>query len=142
MKVNNSIYILLIYFVIFLIIKNTFDTTMDVLYPTYEDVLEGTPAVKNAFFLRNILSILCVLFIFYLFMKYTLNNFLYTILTIVLITCIFFFLFSDRLIYYFIKQTNTNLVTVRFIDTYSSIIFNNVLLMYCLFIIIQIFRIN
>jgi len=89
---------------------------MDVLYPTYEDVLEGTPVVKNAFFLRNILSILCVLFIFYLFMKYTLNNFLYTILTIVLITCIFFFLFSDRLIYYFIKQTNTNLVTVRFID--------------------------
>ena len=30
---------------------------MDVLYPTYEDVLERTAAVKNAFFLRNILSI-------------------------------------------------------------------------------------
>jgi hypothetical protein len=137
---NSSLYFLLICFVIFLIVKNTYDATLDVLYPLYEDIENGNSTVKKAFILRNILSIMCVTFILFLFLNYKLNKYLYVILSIVLLTCISFFLFCDRFIFYFIKQNKRNLDIVKFIDAYGSMALNYILLMYSLFIIIQIFR--
>jgi len=137
---DSSLYFLLICFVIFLIVKNTFDATMDVLYPLYEDVQNGNSTVKKAFFLRNILSIICVLYIFYLLINYKLNNYIYIILILVLATCVNFFLVCDRYIFYFIKPNNTNLDIVKFLDAYGSMSFNYIILTYSLYIIVQIFR--
>jgi len=136
----SSLYFLLICFVIFLIVKNTFDATMDVLYPLYEDIERGNSTVKKAFVFRNILSIICMTFIFYLFINYKLNNYLCTILLLVLLTCINFFLVCDRYIYYFIKPNNNNLAIVKFLDAYGSMSFNYIILTYSLYIIIQLFR--
>ena len=137
---SSSLYFLLICFVIFLIVKNTFDATMDVLYPLYEDIERGNHTVKKAFIFRNILSIMCVTFILYFFINYKLNNYLYTILLLVLLTCINFFLVCDRYIYYLIKPNNNNLAIVKLLDAYGSMFLNYIILTYSLYIIIQIFR--
>ena len=137
---KDNIYLVLIYFFIFISIKKIYDLFIIYKYPTFEDIDKQADSIDFIFVIRDILSAISFLFILYILFSFKLNKFIFTIVTLLLIQNILYFLIDKRYIYYLIDEKNLDMDTIIFIDGTFNNITNVIVFVYALYILANIFR--
>jgi len=140
MKDIINIYSLLICFFIFIFIKKIYDIAIIYKYPTFEDIDKQDSSLDFIFLFKDILSVTAIIFILYILFSFKVNNFIFTVVILIFIHNILYFLIDKRYIYYFVDKKNIDMDQLIFIDGTINNIANVLVLLYTIYILIQIFR--
>ena len=139
---NNTLYMLLIVFIVFLFFKKIIDLIVDIEFPTYKPPPTGN--WKYLVTLRDICSfislvvIVAILIISKGSINFYINLFLYTYL----LYDILYFLIDYGIIYYFIDKTNKSkqyIFIIETFDKYLNSFINVILSLFCFYSFVFIF---
>jgi len=136
---KDSVYMLLIAFIIFLVIKKITDLVIDVEFPTYKPPPTGI--WKDLVYFRDILSFLSivVIVIILLITKGSINIYINIFLYVYLVYDILYFLIDKGIIFNFVEKNNVNLVVIEYIDKYLNSLINVLLSLFCFYSFVYIF---
>jgi len=134
-----KIYYLLIGFIIFLVYQKSFALFMEYKFPTYQDVQNSSPYWQNMYKLRVFNAFISFIFTIYILLNYTINQYIFVIFSLLLISNINFFLFNNELIYYVIPKNNDNNAFVRFMTTKTNKYLNYITALYVIYALLKIF---
>jgi hypothetical protein len=136
---NENVYITLIYFTIFIFTKKILDIIVEINVPTYKDLDKKSEFVKMLVKIRDLLSLVTIVSILYLFCFYKLNKYLVFLFALLLVYNIEYFLIDHRFIYYFFNNNAFNNKTIDFLDTNSDMFYNFIISVYCMYVLVVIF---
>jgi hypothetical protein len=137
-----NIYILLIGFIIFLVYQKSFALFMENKFPTYKDVQNSSPYWQNMYKLRIFNAFISFVFTIYILLNYKINQYIFVIFSLLLISNINFFLFNNQLIYYLISKNSDNDALVHFMTTKTNVYLNYITALYVIYALIKIFAFN
>ena len=137
-----KIYYLLIGFVIFLVYQKSFALFMEHKFPTYQDVQNSSPYWQNMYKLRVINAFLSFIFTIYVLLNYKTNQYIVVIFSLLLISNINFFLFTNELIYYVIPRNNDTNNLVNFMTIKTNRYLNYITALYVIYALLKIFGSN
>jgi len=135
-----SLYQTLIFYFIFLIVKTTVDTILDITVPTHEDSQKITEQAKRIFVIRDILSIISFAFIMFILVNYKINMYIAVILFILFFNIIFYVIIEQRYIYHIIDKKYLDIPFIVTIDKYYGRFSKLILYTYILFVIIILYK--
>jgi hypothetical protein len=134
-----NIYTLLIGFIIFLIYQKSFALFMEYKFQTYQDVQNASPYWQNMYKLRVINALISFIFSIYILLNYKVNQYIFVIFSLLLISNINFFLFNNELIYYVIPKNNDTNTFVNFMTTKTNTYLNYITGFYVFYASVKIF---
>jgi hypothetical protein len=137
-----NIYTLLIGFMIFLVYQKSFALFMEYKFPTYQDVQNSSPYWQNMYKLRVFNALISFVFTMYILLNYKVNQYIFVIFSLLLISNINFFLFNNQLIYYVVPKNNDNNTFVHFMATKTNIYLNYITAFYVFYALAKIFVFN
>lgn len=129
---NSNTYLVLIYYFIFVFIKRTIDFTAEYFYPVNQD-LEYTKKNlgifkgRNIDILREVLTFISMLLSLYIVLSFKLNTYILSILSILIISNIFYLLVDEGYIYLMFNDKKS-IDTILYIDKINDNRFINVML--------------
>jgi hypothetical protein len=136
---NESIYNLLILFVIFIFIKKLVSIAVEIKLPTYKDLDKTSTFWQNLVKLRSFFEIISVIWSSYFLLNYNLNFYIKIIFLIIAIHSILYFLVDERLIYLFLSKSEKIKETVYILDTYGDSIENLIIAIFAFYALLTIF---
>lgn len=137
-----NIYALLIGFMIFLVYQKSFALFMEYKFPTYQDVQNSSPYWQNMYKLRVFNALISFVFTMYILLNYKVNQYIFVIFSLLLISNINFFLFNNQLIYYVVPKNNDNNTFVNFMATKTNTYLNYITGLYVFYALAKIFVFN
>lgn len=132
-------YYMLIFFVVFLLIKKIIDLVVEAKFPTYKNVKKASPFWQNLVKIDTFLEIVSDIFVVYFLLFFNLNYYIKIIFMIMLIDSFSLFLIEYRYIYLFIDKNETNEKMVHLIDVYFDGSTNLLVSAFALFALVKIF---
>jgi hypothetical protein len=122
---DESSYILLIAFIVFLFFKKILAIVIEVKVPNYKYLKNAPPLWKNLVNLRRLFNVIDIIAISYFLFNYKLNKYIRIIFALLLLISLKYFIIDERLIYNFIEDNaENNLITDQIIkkgDLYIDI---------------------
>jgi hypothetical protein len=114
---DESSYILLIVFIVFLFFKKILAIIIEVKVPNYKYLNNAPPLWKNLVNLRRIFNAVDIIAISYFLINYKLNKYIRIIFALLLLISLKYFIIDERLIYNFIEDNaENNLITDAIIE--------------------------
>jgi len=136
---KKDLYIILIIYFCFLIIKKSLDLYMEIKIPVYEVLSNKSSLFKDVFKIRDVFTFISMFFILYIITYYKTNIYINTIFLLIFISNIFFLLVEERYIYYFVDKKKLNINDLQFLDKNLGRFSTLVIFLYCFYVIISIF---
>lgn len=137
---NESTYLLLIYFTIFIFVKSIIDLIVELNFPVYKNTLDNASFFWKALVkIKDLLNASVIVFILYMLFFVKLNGLIIILLLVCLSTCIEYFLITREYIFLFIENNSNSYKTVKYIDMYFDKIQNLFLFFYTSYLLIKLF---
>jgi len=126
-----------IYYMVYIFFKRGYDLFISIKYPTESSVHSGYSF--NLIEFRKLLNTISIFWVFYMILFFKLNTFMKGFLYLILANILYYFLFEEDYIYYFINKSKTNPKIMRYLDQQGAIIINSIFLIIYLYVIYRIF---
>ena len=137
---KETIYHILVIFIIYLAFKKIFDIFIDYEYPVYTPPPPGI--WRDLVYIRKLLSFITAIFCIVLLVllhSVSNNNYIIVVIWAYLIYDITYILCDEKYIWYIINKTPHTEKIVLFIDKYLNSILNLLLGLYCFYALVYIF---
>jgi hypothetical protein len=125
MQSENEIVIYVSY-IIFVFFKRIYDLYISFKYPTEINIKSGFEFDLIEF--RKILAYFSLSWLLYMLLFFKLNHNMITLLYVILASILYYLLFEEDFIYYFIDKSKTNQKLMRYLDQQGAIIVNTIFL--------------
>jgi hypothetical protein len=136
---TETIYYILIAFIVFTLIKNILAHAIEYKYPTYRELASAPTIWKQLIKIRGLFNMISILFIVVVLYSYKFTSVVKLAFIIMLFHYIMYFIIDKRFIYLIIPETTENINLVKLYDKYGDRVGDIIILMIVIYSLFFIF---